>query len=352
MPDLGFKDWTIVAARLRPKELQSLQELARHYRGKKTQFSKLSRDPGRKILRGVFDDIESAKSGPELARGMIHEHKQHKHDPDFHKGGGLYDGSMALMSNAWNYATAYVEPLAWIQDAVDWAWGYRHEKDVPKTVRERVDLNKQAKKKEGSRKDSMHGWVLDREASSGRVAVYVDDNEKEVHTCVRGTDKQNASDLMEDAKIIWTGSPDSEEVKKTLMEVAAKYTDYDLDTLGYSLGGSMLTNVFATQSEEEKALLDRYEDVVLVNPGGSTFGPTDQIENVLNQDRTTLLANRSDIISGIYQQYANKDRTYYGKRTYDWLRAHDDEQFGTESPDWTDEKPGVTNQEAMANVGL
>jgi len=90
--------------------------------------------------------------------------------------------------------------------------------------------------------------------------------------------------------------------------------------------------------------LDKFEDVVLVNPGGSPFGPTDQIENMLGQERTTLLANRSDIISSVYQQHSNKERTYYGPHTYNYSHAHDDEQFNSSPPEWT--------ETAKMNVGL
>ena len=117
--------------------------------------------------------------------------------------------------------------------------------------------------------------------------------------------------------------------------------------LGYSLGGSQVADLFQKASPEEKKLLDKYDDIVLVNPGASPFATdVDDVENMLNDERTTLLTNRSDIISGLYQQYAHADRTYYGNHIFNPLTAHGDEQFGS-NPN-KEQNVG----EIMANIGL
>jgi len=242
----SLKHYTLFASRLQPHELNSLKELARHYNGKKTQYhNKIPSTPDKKILKGVWDDFERLESGTDLAAGIISEHHQHIHDENFHKGGGLWDGFKSLVGTAWNYGTSYFKPLGWVQDSVDWAMGYKHDDEIPKSVRQRVDLILDAKKPPNDRKN-IHGWTYDQKNSTDRVAVYVDKNKKEIHTCVRGTNTEigtmkNAQDLMEDAKILFKGSPDSTDVKNTLINVAKQYNDYDLSALGYSLGGSQLT---------------------------------------------------------------------------------------------------------------
>ena len=162
-----------------------------------------------------------------------------------------------------------------------------------------------------------------------------------MYTTVRGTDTNVGTralkDIIEDAKVLFQGSPsNSDDVKDTLLKVANAYPGYDLNTLGFSLGGSYITEVFTGQDEADKRVLDRYDSIVLVNPGGSPFGDTDKIENILGQERTTLLTNRSDIISSIYSQYSDKDRTYYGPHSYNPLEAHSPEQFGSSPPEFAE----------------
>ena len=340
--------WTTFCSRLKPAELESLQEIARHYNGKKTRYrGVVPPKPDRKILRGVWDDIEGAQHGAELAAGIVHEHQQHETDPDFHKGGGLWSGLMSLADTAWNYATSYVKPLGWVQSAVDWTMGYKHDSDIPAETKQRVDLIAEAKKAPGTRQGTVHGWTLDEDASSGRVAVYVDQGSKEVHAVVRGTSVTNATDLIEDAKIIFNGSPDSEEVRETLINVAKKYEGFDLDALGYSLGGSQVTEAFSESDPDKKEWLDKYGNISLVNPGASPFNGEDKIKALLGQERTTLLVNRSDIISSLYTQNAYADRTYYGPHTYQPLHAHSNEQFSTTPPDWS-----TSAEQKSASAGM
>ena len=348
-PELPTIDhWITLASRLKQKELESLKEISRHFDGKKTRYGGVLPDkPEEKILKGVWEDFGRVQHGGELSAALWSEHKQHLTDENFHKGGGLWSGFKSLLGNAYNYATSFVPELGWTQDAVDWTMGYKHKKDIPTETKQRVDLILEAKKSPKDRKDTVHGWQLDRDASSGRVAVYIDENSKEVHTIVRGTSVTNVQDLLEDAKIIFNKSPDSVEVENTLIDVAKKYKDYDIDSLSYSLGGSQVTEAFSETDPYKKQWLDKYTNITLVNPGASPFNSEDKIQAILDQDRTTLLVNRSDVISGLYTQNAYADRTFYGSHTVNPLQAHDDEQFGTNPPDW-----GVSTEQKTASAGL
>ena len=110
---------------------------------------------------------------------------------------------------------------------------------------------------------------------------------------------------------------------------------------------------------DDNEKLDEFRDVVLVSPGGSPFNTT-QIEEIMKQDRVTLLSNRSDIISQMYTaNVSNNSQAYYGPHTIHPTYAHNYKQFGTdfdETQDWVDNDPLVSNEEvkvgALAYAGL
>jgi len=245
-----------------------------------------------------------------------------------------------------------VEPLSWVQSAWDWVKGYKHDKDVPAEIKLRVDAIAEAKKNINAR-ENIHGWRYSEEDSSDRVAIYVDDKKQEVHAIVRGTNVKNYSDLLQDAKVFVGMSPSTQEVQGVLENVSEKYaSSYDLDVLGYSLGGSIITNIFTNDDPESKTLLDKYDDVVLLNPGGSPFN-TEHVKEIMNQDRTTLLSNRSDVVSSMYTtNVQNNDQAYYGPASWGALQSHSWEQFSTGFDGW-DTEPLITNEKAvLAAVGL
>ena len=181
-----FKEKTLdqmvtLLARMKPDQLSSLQKLSKHMQGHDVGYGDKHRTPYKKVLPGVWEDIQRAQHGTQLAGGILHEALQHKHDPHFHSGGGLYDGLGSLFHVGYNNLASSVEPLAWIQDTWDNMQGYKKTSQIPIEIKRQVDGIAQAKLDPTKRKDTLHGWTLDREASSGRVAVYVDQENKEVH---------------------------------------------------------------------------------------------------------------------------------------------------------------------------
>jgi len=48
-----IRDWALFAARLKPEELKSLQELARHYKGEKTRYQGKIGELEHKVLGGA-----------------------------------------------------------------------------------------------------------------------------------------------------------------------------------------------------------------------------------------------------------------------------------------------------------
>ena len=311
------------------------------------KFKKIKTKGGKKkVLKGVFQDIRSSSHKSDLIKGLIHEDKQHMNDENFHKGGGLYDGIWTMLDTGANFATSFIKPLGYLQKGMDWMRGYKSVSDMPKSLKNEVDLIDIAAKE--TRPDTFNGMTIDRTLSNEKVAVYKNEKTKTVYVAVRGTNKENISDLYNDFKIIANEVPDYEMVKNTVEEASKQYGDkYDLNAVGYSLGGTQLTEIFG--NKEQNKYLDEYDSILLVNPGASPFNDSEKIENVLKDERTTLLANRSDIISGLYQQYADSSKTFYGDHTYSALRAHDDRQFSTEPEDWSDEK-GMNTEDVLSAV--
>jgi hypothetical protein len=105
------------------------------------------------------------------------------------------------------------------------------------------------------------------------------------------------------------------------------------------LGGNQVTEIFTDVSPENKEKLDRYDEIILISPGGSGSN-TEKIKEILADDRVKLLTNRSDAIS---IQYTNnmKDpkRAWYGPHTYHPSYAHEWEQFSTTPNEWKDNDP-------------
>jgi len=334
------------------KDHKGFVELAKHFSGKKTQFKKIPKVLKAKVLNGVFTDIGGSQHKSDLIRGLCMEDRLHKIDPDFHRGGGLWDGMSNLLSVGTNYATSFIEPLGWMQNVYDWYKGYKYTADIPENLKQQVDLIKQAKKVPGKRDKSVHGWELVPEGGTDRISIYKDVDKKDLYITVRGTDQKNISDLYQDYKILKTGNPESKEVKQALLAISEKYgDDFDLNLLSYSLGGAQVTEAFTSDSgADQKKLLDDYDQITLVNPGSSPFADGSHIKSFLGDDRVKLLANRSDIISAEYQQYADASRSYWGARTHNALHSHDDEQFGTTPPEWDETRVG--SEGVLAGLGL
>ena len=68
------------------------------------QFQKVARDAKNghiklkhKVLHGALDDIMRAGDPTALTRGLIQEEYEHKNDPNYHRGGGLWDGFWGTM---------------------------------------------------------------------------------------------------------------------------------------------------------------------------------------------------------------------------------------------------------------
>jgi hypothetical protein len=244
--------------------------------------------------------------------------------------------------------------LGWIQKQWDNIWDYRGVDKVPEDIKKQVDGIEQARLPESERKAEIHGWTLDKDASSDRIAVYVDEKNKEVHAIIRGTHPTSPTDILNDVKLIFTGKADLHGVRETLVNVSKQYAkDYDMSVLGYSLGGSMLVAVMT--GDEQKEALDNFDEIVLVSPGGSPFAGEDRVKQIIADDRTTLLVNRSDIVSAIFTQQSDPKKTYYGAHSWGVLESHKNEQWGTDPSNWRseeDSKPWMDTEQAAVAVGL
>jgi hypothetical protein len=198
----------------------------------------------------------------------------------------------------------------------------------------------------------MHGWKYDESHSTDRVGVWIDDKKKEVHTIVRGTDVHNPDDLYQDGQVLMGGTPSAtNDVKQALLKVTETYgEEYDLDTLGFSLGGTQLTDIFGQSNPAEDSSLSEFDSIVLVSPGGSPLNTT-QIKKIMGDDRTTLLSNRSDIISQMYTANSNSASTsYYGEHTIYPTFAHGWQQYGSEfnqATDWPENGPIISDSAVL-----
>ena len=288
---------------------------------------------------------------------MLAEDHDHRNDPDYHAGGSLWDLFTGTVETAWNYATSYVEPLQWVQNAWDWAHGYQKTDKIPESTKKRVDAIGEAQKKASDRKNTLHGWLYDKDLSTDDIAFYRDEEGKQLHAVVRGTHGPDSpggldyADLWEDGKILLGLAPKTEEIQQALIDAVDKYSDnYDLDCIGYSMGGAQITTIFTDMDPEVKDRLDQYTDIVLVNPGGSSANSV-HVKEILNDDRTTLLSNRSDVISQVFTtNVTDNDRWYAGPHTYHPLFAHQWEQFGTDPPVWEGNEPGISSADAATMI--
>ena len=84
-----FDQFTTLLARLTPEQLKHVQDISRHFEGEDMGFGNDHRTPYKKVLPGVWKDIQAATSGAHLVGGLVSEHFEHRDNPNFHRGGGL-----------------------------------------------------------------------------------------------------------------------------------------------------------------------------------------------------------------------------------------------------------------------
>ena len=326
-PDLGYINTFL--ARLDPQGFKTFQDIARHLEGHPTVFKNEHRVLPYKIHGGAIQDILNAKHSGQLIRGIYEENRDHTMS-SYHRGGGLWDATKALLYWTRDLAVNYYE-LGDLQKAWDWARGFKHKKNIPTALTNKVRLLKETENTPGSRK-SMGGFKHVPQFDSEYGAVFVNKNTEEAVFVIRGTKPKTVTGirkdlLYHDAKILFSGAPGKEQsLIDTAIKVQQKYgSKFDLSIEGYSLGGGFITDLFYGNQKGNKQLqtaLEDYDSIVLVNPGGS-FAKTDAVKAILKDRRTILLANRMDPLSLIYTSNStDKNRVYYGDNTKTFWGAH------------------------------
>jgi hypothetical protein len=349
-------DYALLLSRMNRAQFGSLQELARHFLGEKTPYrGVVPVNPPKKVLLGAWSDILNADSGMELNQGIYNEHKSHREDPHFEKGGGLLTGAESLLSTAWNYASSFVEPLGWVNDAWDWWSGHQSVDQLPDSIKSQVDLITEAFKKPADRTQVLGDLHLDREMSTDRTAIYKNDQTMDLFCVTRGTETSElTSDAAADASIFITGKPTENDVQATLLDASKNYgAEYELHSVAYSLGASQVALAFydGNQDPEKKAALDEFDTITLISPGGQPFASDDVPQTVLSDPRFNLLANRSDIISQDFiQNSQHNDHVWYGNGSWHPTYAHSYLQYGSDPPDYEDDKPGMSMDSMIENA--
>ena len=127
---------------------------------------------------------------------------------------------------------------------------------------------------------------------------------------------------------------------------------YELHSISFSLGGNQVSTAFydGNKDPEKKPILDEYDSILLVAPGGQAFASDKIPSAILADSRTNLLVNRSDLLSQAYTQNSHdSSRVWYGDGTWKPNQAHSFEQFGSQ-PQERDNNELLSPDTLMANA--
>jgi hypothetical protein len=90
--------------------------------------------------------------------------------------------------------------------------------------------------------NNIDGYICDRSFGQANSSVYYNEDLKEVVLSIRGTDKTNPEDLVNDANILVGSIPKTRrfnELRQRLAQIISKYKDYKVVLVGHSLGGRL-----------------------------------------------------------------------------------------------------------------
>ena len=315
IPKRNFHESVIDVLRMSEEQFAQFKNCARHYQGKHILHESIPRRPRQKILPSSFETITNLGSQSELAALLHLENIAHNdHDKEYHSGGGLFDATKSIFRTLWN--TIGLGP-----EFADWFGFFDYEAPENKPDDKRyAKIIQEAYKPVEERDADLGDWELDTTLADKNFAVYVDEDDQQVHVALRGT-KMNTKDLMSDLKIIATNESGNEDsVVKFLREVEQKYPEYKLDVSGHSLGGNTLMNVF--NDKENKDL--RYDRVNLFNPGTSPLADLSAPRDAAENDKLHFYLNSGDILSNTFASVlpSGRENVYWSKPKHSPLANH------------------------------
>jgi putative lipase involved disintegration of autophagic bodies len=143
-----------------------------------------------------------------------------------------------------------------------------------------------------------NGFNINNKYSDDRVAVYINDENKQIVLSIRGTRMSDMSDIVSDVKGVVFGmkedDPNFYYVNRLVRSLKLKFKGYKITSYGHSLGGS-ISNYVAEKNPDIKA--------VTFNAGSSPFVKEKPLDNVISY-RTN-----NDIVSAFSNSGSNTNNT-------------------------------------------
>ena len=300
MPKRSLPETTLDVLRLSEKQWAQLKGVARHFLGEHTFHASLPKYPPTKLKPSALRQIVEVDSPSTLA-ALLHVEEAAHTDPlvDYHKGGGLQETTVGLLSSLWNL----------IGFGPEFAQIYDHFSDYSKQKMNELDhvyaeLVHQSYQPIDKRAKTVHDWTRMGDYDTDKLSSWQNEEDRRIHVALKGT--SGFSDLMSDVSVLGTNrSGHEQEIQDYLIKLVETFPDYSFDVSGHSLGARELLNIFV---DETNPLLEQFDRINLFNVGTTPTHNLDDSREAVADERIHFYLNSGDLLSNTFLSLIPSDR--------------------------------------------